>query len=109
MIQPTSEFKANLAALPSIDSVARIELVGADGSVVDIIENKPGKQGSLAVYQYLAQTFVQIDAEAAIHGLSVFAEHTEDAKNRPGAHPNIDRLIEIAAGSKPLKVKIIAV
>ncbi|MEY8880939.1 DUF2322 family protein [Donghicola sp. XS_ASV15] len=107
MIQPTSDFKANLALLPSIDGVVRIDLVNTGGAVVDTIENKPGKQGSLAVYQYLAQTFAQLDADAATHALAVFAEHTEDAKNRPGAHPNIDRLLEIAGGSEPLSVKII--
>ncbi|MEG1452974.1 DUF2322 family protein [Brevundimonas sp.] len=48
-----------------------------------------------------------LDAKAAAHGLDVFAEHTADAKNRPGAHPNIDRLIEIVDGAGPLDIKLI--
>lgn len=52
MIQPTPVFKDNLAQLPAIDGVARIDLVGANGDVVATIENQPGKQGSLAVYHY---------------------------------------------------------
>jgi hypothetical protein len=62
----------------------------------------------VAVYQYLQQTFGVLDAKAATHGLAVFAEHTADARNRPGAHPNIDRLIEIAAGSGPLQIEVVA-
>jgi hypothetical protein len=108
MIQPGAAFKDNLQQLPPIDGVQRIDLVGANGEVVASIENKPGKQGSLAVYQYLKQAFGVLDAKAAEHGLVVFAEHTADARNRPGAHPNIDRLLEIVAGGDTLKVEVVA-
>ncbi|MQQ08385.1 DUF2322 family protein [Epibacterium sp. SM1979] len=108
MIQPTSAFKDNLALLPSIDALARIELLDASGATVASIENKPGKQGSLAVYQYLAQSFEQLDATAAAHGVEVFGEHTEDAKSRPGAHPNIDLLLAIINGAAPLSIRVIA-
>ncbi|NVO24698.1 DUF2322 family protein [Donghicola mangrovi] len=108
MIQPTASFKENLMLLPSIDGLSRIELVDGSGNVVATIENQPGKQGSLAVYQYLAQEFGALDSEAAQLGLSIFAEHTEDAKNRPGAHPNIDRLVAIIEGASPLQLKVIA-
>lgn len=94
MIQPTPVFKDNLAQLPSIDGIERIDLVDAGGAVVATIENKPGKQGSLAVYHYLRQAFGTLDARAAQHGLAVFGEHTADARSRPGAHPNVDRLLE---------------
>lgn len=108
MIQPGATFKDNLQQLPPIDGVQRIDLVDADGAVVASIENQPGKQGSLAVYQYLKQVFGDLDATAAEHGLVVFAEHTTDARERPGAHPNIDRLLAIAAGGAPLSIDIIA-
>ena len=108
MIQPGATFKENLQQLPPIDGVQRIDLVDAKGNVVASIENQPGKQGSLAVYQYLKQSFDILDEKAAAHGLAVFAEHTADARNRPGAHPNVDRLLEIAAGGGPLRVEIIA-
>ncbi|SPF81751.1 DUF2322 family protein [Pseudoprimorskyibacter insulae] len=108
MFQPSPSFKTNLDALPSIDGIARIELVDASGTVVDTIENQPGKKGSLAVYQHLSQTFGALNAEAAAHGLAVFAEHTADAKARPGAHPNIDRLFEIAEGGAALTISVIA-
>ena len=108
MIQPGASFKDNLQQLPSIEGVARIDLVDANGTVVASIENQPGKQGSLAVYQYLKQAFGALDAKAAEHGLAVFGEHTADARNRPGAHPNIDRLLEITAGSAPLAIEVIS-
>ena len=104
MIQPTASFKDNLQLLPSIEGLARIELLDGAGTVVATIENQPGKQGSLAVYQYLHQAFGSLAAEAAAHGLEVFGEHTSDAKARPGAHPNIDRLIEIVEGGAPLSI-----
>jgi hypothetical protein len=101
-------FKDNLQQLPSIEGVERIDLLDANGAIVASIENAPGKQGSLAVYQYLRQVFGTLDAKAADHGLAVFAEHTADARNRPGAHPNIDRLLEIAGGGSPLDIVVVA-
>lgn len=108
MIQPTHVFKDNLAQLPAIDGIERIDLVDAKGAVVASIENMPGKQGSLAVYHYLQQAFGALDAKAAEHGLAFFAEHTADARNRPGAHPNFDRLLAIAAGGEALRIDIVA-
>lgn len=108
MLQPSATFKDNLQQLPPVDGVERIDLVDGKGAVVASIENQPGKQGSLAVYQYLKQIFGALDAKAAEHGLAVFAEHTADARNRPGAHPNVDRLLAIAAGSTPLSIEVIA-
>ncbi|QQC66041.1 DUF2322 family protein [Paraburkholderia ginsengisoli] len=108
MIQPSSVFKENLAQMPAIDGIARIDLVDGKGAVVASIENKPGKQGSLAVYNYLRETFGTLDAKAAEHGLALFAEHTGDARNRPGAHPNVDLLLAIAAGSEALRIDVVA-
>lgn len=107
MIQPGATFKDNLQQLPAIDGVQRIDLVDAEGAVVASIENMPGKQGSVAVYQYLKQAFGALDAKAAEHGLLVFAEHTADARARPGAHPNVDRLLAIAAGGAPLMIAVV--
>ena len=106
-IEPGSTFKDNLQQLPPVDAVERIELARADGTVVATIENQPGKQGSLSVYQYLAQACPVLDAQAAQHGLALFAEHTPDARNRPGAHPNIDRLLEIVAGGDALTIRVV--
>lgn len=104
-IQPTASFKDNLAMLPAIDGIARIELIDAAGTVVASIANEPGKQGSLAVYNYLKLCFGRLDEAAAKHGLAVFGEHTPDAMARPGAHPNIDRLLDLSAAGLEIMVR----
>ena len=108
VIQPSNVFKDNLAQLPAIDAIERIDLLDGKGAVVASIENKPGKQGSLAVYNYLQQAFGTLDVKAAEHGLAVFAEHTADARNRPGAHPNVDHLLAIVAGGEALRIDVVA-
>jgi hypothetical protein len=107
MIELKDAFKDNLAQMPAIDAIERLELLDARGDVIDRIENQPGKQGSLKVYHYLLQSFGTLDARAAEHGLAVFAEHTTDARNRPGAHPNVDRLAAIAAGGEALTIRVV--
>ena len=108
MIEPGSTFKANLEQLPPIDHLERVDLIDTEGAVIASVPNQPGKQGSLAVYHYLAQLFGRLDVKAAEHGLLVFAEHTLDARNRPGAHPNIDRLLAIAVAGNSFGMKLIA-
>ena len=108
-VKPAATFKETLSLLPPIDKIACIDLLNGAGEVVASIENQPGKQGSLAVYQYLQQEFGTLDAAAAAHGLEIFAEHTDDARNRPGAHPNIDRLLEIVSGSAPLGIVVVQI
>jgi hypothetical protein len=107
MFTPKAAFKDNLAQMPGVATLARIDLSDPTGARIATIENAPGKQGSLVVYQYLHQTFGPIDAKAAAHGLEVFAEHTADAKARPGAHPNIDHLLKVIDTNAPLTVTLI--
>ena len=47
-----SVFAENLKKLPGISHLAAINLLDADGTVIATIENKPGSQGSLAVYNH---------------------------------------------------------
>ena len=85
MIQPGNVFKDNLAQMPAIDGIARIDLLDGKGAVVASIENKPGKQGSLAVYNYLRQTFSTLDAKAAEHGLQAAGEYVITKDNYNGS------------------------
>ena len=98
-------FADNLAGLPAVDHLARVELLEGD-TVVAVIENRPGSAGSVRVYAWLAQRFGCIDAVAAAEGLRLYAEHSEDARSHPGKHPNIDRLLEL--GDKVLMVRGVA-
>jgi hypothetical protein len=98
-------FAENLKKLPGISHLAAINLLDKEDNVVASIENKPGSQGSLAVYNHLAQTYGSINAEAARKGMEIFAEHTDDERANPGKHPNIARLIAIEQGAPALRVK----
>ena len=61
-------FAENLKKLPGISHLAAIQLLGAEGQEVALIENKPGSAGSVAVYNHLAQTYGSITPEAAKKG-----------------------------------------
>jgi len=100
-----SEFAANLKKLPGISHLAAINLLDGDGNVLATIENKPGSQGSLAVYNHLAQTYGAITPDAARKGVELFAEHATDAREHPGKHPNIDRLLALIDENKTLRTK----
>ena len=91
-------FADNLKALPSIAHIAELQLFDAAGELAATIPNAPGKAGSVTVYNALAAKHGSINVAAAQEGLQIFAEHTDDAKARPGAHPNIDWLLKEGAG-----------
>lgn len=98
-------FAENLRKIPGVSHLAAINLLDADGSTLASIENKAGSQGSLAVYNHLAQTYGAITPDAARKGLELFAEHAEDARLHPGKHPNIDRLSGLVEEKKTLRIK----
>lgn len=98
-------FADNLKQLPGVSHLAALQLLDGQGQVVAVIEHKAGQIGSLTIYNYLAQFYGAITAEAANKGLELYAEHTDDARQNPGKHPNIDRLLHLAAGGAALRVK----
>ncbi len=101
------KFSDNLLTLDNADHVKRIELFVAD-QPVGTLENKPGTQGSIKVYHHLFKVYGEINSDAAVEGLALYAEHTEDAENHPGKHPNIDRLLNVLDLDQTLSMKIIA-
>lgn len=107
-LQAGTDFQDNIARLPPIDHIERIELIAHDGRVVTVILNKPGQRGAMAICQYLLPRFGQLDAQAAAHGVLFFGqEYIADARIHPGAHPNIDLFLGIAAGNAPLHINVI--
>jgi hypothetical protein len=98
-------FSDNLKKLPGVSHLAAINLLDAEGQLVAAIENKPGSAGSVAVYNHLAQHYGAITPDAAKKGLELYAEHTDDAKQHPGKHPNIDRLFGLLAENRTLRIK----
>lgn len=101
-------FADNLQQLPSIDHLAALQLIDAQGNVAATIPNEPGKAGSVRLYAALAAKHGCINVAAAQEGLELFAEHTEAARQHPGSHPNIDRLLQVIASGQTYDVKLIA-
>lgn len=99
-------FADNLKQLPRISHLTAISLLDRDGTIIATIENKPGQAGSLSIYNHLGQIYGAITVDASKKGLGLYAEHTDDARQNPGKHPNIDRLLAlIAEGDGLLRVK----
>ena len=93
-------FQETLATLPEIGHLNGLNICSEDGDIAHHIPAAPGKLGSLRVYYTLAQRYHdKLDSIAAYYGLSLFAEHTADARQHPGKHPNIDLLIAVIDGN----------
>ena len=89
------KFKEILETLKPVDNIEKIDII-SDGKVLNVIPNIEGKSGSLQVYANLVDfDNGNIDYNKAQKGLEFFAEHVDDAKKNPGAHPNIDLLLNI--------------
>lgn len=101
------KFSEILATLENSEHIQKIELAKADGSNAGAIENKPGSQGSVKVYQHLFKKWGSINKDVAKDGLKIYAEHTLDAEENPGKHPNIDRLFEVIETGDVLSVSIV--
>lgn len=101
------KFSETLVTLKSEAAISKIEIFSQSGALIGKIENKPGSSGSIKVYNHLYLEFGEINAEAALKGLEIFSEYTEEAKINPGSHPNIDRLFDVINDHKVLKIKII--
>jgi hypothetical protein len=101
----TQIFADNLAQLESADRFVRMRLFDEQGVVCAEIPNQPGSSGSFRVYYHLAVKWGGIGTKAAEEGLLLFAEHTEDARQHPGKHPNIDRLLTVISSGRGYSVR----
>lgn len=99
-------FAERLAGLPAVDDILGLELTGPQGQL-ETIENRPGSAGSVRVYAYLGKKYGHIDVAAAREGVEIYAEHSEDARQHPGKHPNIDRLFSILAGAGAWHLRVL--
>jgi len=100
-------FNATLATFENVDHIKEIKLFNVHGVDSGHILNKPGAQGSIKLYNRLFHVFGELNTNAAIKGLDLYCEHVEDAKNNPGKHPNIDRLLDIIKTKETLRMEII--
>ena len=100
-----ARFAEQLATLPPVTHIARLELFDDEGNLVGAIENRPGSSGSVAVYHAVSMPQGQLDPAAAASALGLYAEHVQDARAHPGKHPNIDRLLYLIATGAVLQVR----
>jgi hypothetical protein len=100
------KFSDFLAELETTDQIQKVELMNPAGEIVGLIENKPGSQGSVRVFNHLFKKWGSITKDAAKDGLKIYAEHTADAEENPGKHPNIDRLLNVIETGEVLTVSI---
>lgn len=100
------KFTDYLATLENTDHIQKIDLFDTSGALAGTIENKPGSQGSVKVYHHLLKKWSSINKEAAKEGLKIYAEHTQDAEENPGKHPNIDRLFGVIETGETLTASI---
>jgi len=100
------KFSDFLAEIETTDQIQKIELMNPAGEVVGLIDNKPGSQGSVRVFNHLFKKWGSITKDAAKDGLKIYAEHTADAEENPGKHPNIDRLLNVIETGEVLTVSI---
>ena len=88
-------FKDILETLPSIEHLTGLDVLNGE-TVIHHIPAAPGKLGSLRLYNALAEKFNgKLDRTSAQKGLQLFAEHTQDARENVGKHPNIDLLLRV--------------
>ncbi|MCW9711232.1 DUF2322 family protein [Avibacterium sp. 21-586] len=98
------EFKTILETLPSIDHLAGLSVLDGE-TQIHHIPAIAGKLGSLCVYNALAQEFNgKLDRTCAEKGLQLFAEYTQEAKQFPGKHPNIDLLFRVISEGKTYRL-----
>ena len=101
------KFKDTLEKFEDASHVKKIILSNKSGEIVGSINNIPGSLGSIKLYQHLYLNFGELSIDAALKGIELYSEHSKEAKNYPGKHPNIDRLLDIIENEKNLKIKII--
>ena len=100
------KFKDVLETLEDASHIKNIEFYNKDQELVGHIENKPGSMGSMKVYHHLWLVFGELNLDAAAEGLDLYSEHTEEAQNHPGKHPNIDRLLDIIETEEVYSIKL---
>ena len=86
-------FAENLKSIPSTKKTVLLRIYNERNDLVSIIPNIPGRQGSIQVFQHIADKKGGINQEAAKEGLRLFGEHLEDAQKNPGKHKKLELLL----------------
>jgi hypothetical protein len=102
----TRKFAEILKDLEPVEDLDNLRLT-VNGEEVGVIPNAEGKRGSLAVYAHIVgHKEGVIGFREAIYGLGLFAEHTDDARENPGKHPNVDLLLDVLDKGYEIEVEV---
>lgn len=106
-----SKFHDDFAQLPSCDDIEYLELHPSDTendpSLVERLENIPGKQASVRIYHALhLLNDGHIGPQQAIEGLRLYGTYTDDEKREPYSHPNIRKLIDLVEKNSHMRVVV---
>ena len=99
-------FAENLKSFPSTKKTVLLRLYNERDDLVSIIPNIPGRQGSIQVFQHIADKKGGINQEAAKEGLRLFGEHVEDAQKNPGKHKKLELLLGLKK-RQSLRIEIV--
>ena len=99
-------FAENLISIPTTKNTVLLRLYNERDDLVSIIPNIPGRQGSIQVFQHIADKKGGINLEAAKEGLRLFGEHVEDAQKNPGKHQKLELLLGLKK-RESLRIEIV--
>jgi 2,3,4,5-tetrahydropyridine-2-carboxylate N-succinyltransferase len=99
-------FAENLKSIPTTKNTVLLRLYNERDDLVSIIPNIPGRQGSIQVFQHIADKKNVINLEAAKEGLRLFGEHLEDAQKNPGKHQKLELLLDLKK-RESLRIEIV--
>ena len=99
-------FAENLKSIPTTKNTVLLRLFNEREDLVSIIPNIPGRQGSIQVFQHIADKKGGINLEAAKEGLRLFGEHVEDAQKNPGKHQKLELLLGLKK-RESLRIEIV--
>ena len=99
-------FAENLKSIPTTKNTVLLRLYNERDDLVSIIPNIPGRQGSIQVFQHIADKKGVINLEAAKEGLRLFGEHVEDAQKNPGKHQKLELLLGLKK-RESLRIEIV--
>ena len=99
-------FAENLKSIPTTKNTVLLRLYNERDDLVSIIPNIPGRQGSIQVFQHIADKKGEINLETAKEGLRLFGEHVEDAQKNPGKHQKLELLLDLKK-RESLRIEIV--
>jgi len=89
------KFSKNLLSIPKNKKTVLLRIYNERDELISIMPNVPGTQGSVQIFQHIADQKGNINFEAAKQGLNLFGENLADAKKNPGKHKNLEILLRL--------------